>query len=184
MNTRDLVLVSLFAALIVAFGVMPPIALGVIPVPITLQSFGVMLAGVILGAKRGALAPLLVILLVAIGLPVLSGGRGGLAVFAGPTVGFLIGWVAGAYVTGLIAERFADTSSGLLQTLGFFFAAVIGGIGIVYIFGIGVLGASIGFDKAFFGSIAFIPGDLIKAVIAALAGRAVMVGYPLLPERA
>lgn len=48
-----------------------------------------MLAGVILGAKRGALAAVLVILLVAIGLPVLSGGRGGLAVFAGPTVGFL-----------------------------------------------------------------------------------------------
>ncbi|MCL6706173.1 biotin transporter BioY [Pseudomonas sp. R2.Fl] len=184
MKTRDLVLISLFAALIVVFGVMPPITLGFIPVPITLQSFGVMLAGVILGAKRGALAPLLVILLVAIGLPVLSGGRGGLAVFAGPTVGFLIGWVAGAYVTGLIAERFASASSGLAQTLGFFFAAVVGGIAVDYLFGIGVLGASIGFDKAFFGSIAFVPGDLVKAAIAALAGRAVMVGYPLLPERA
>ena len=186
MKTRDLVLVSLFAALIVAFGVMPPITLGFIPVPITLQSFGVMLAGVVLGARRGALAPLLVILLVAIGLPVLSGGRGGLAVFAGPTVGFLVGWVPAAYVTGLIAERFARHSiSGFAQTAGFLAAAVAGGVVVLYALGIGWLafGAGLGFSKAFLGSMAFIPGDLLKALIAAMAGRAVMVGYPLLPER-
>lgn len=186
MNTRDLVLVSLFAAIIVALGLIPPITLGFIPVPITLQSLGVMLAGVILGAKRGALAPLLVILLVAIGLPVLSGGRGGLAVFAGPTVGFLIGWVPAAYVTGLIAERFARPAmTALPQTLGFFAAAAIGGVAVLYLFGIGYLafGAGLGLEKAFLGSMAFIPGDLLKAAVAGLAGRAVMVGYPLLPQR-
>ncbi len=146
-----------------------------------------MLAGVVLGAKRGALAPVLVILLVAIGLPVLSGGRGGLAVFAGPTVGFLIGWVPGAYVTGLIAERFARPGlAALPQTLGFLVASMIGGIAVIYVFGIGYLafGAGLGLEKAFFGSLAFVPGDVIKAAIAALAGRAVMVGYPLLPVRA
>jgi biotin transport system substrate-specific component len=186
-TTRDLVLVSLFAAVIVALGIVPPITLGVVPVPITLQLLGVMLAGVILGAKRGALACLLVILLVAIGLPVLSGGRGGLAVFAGPTVGFLIGWVPGAYVAGLIAERFARPTLGAVpQTLGFFAAAAIGVIAVDYLFGIGYLayGAGLGLSKAFLGSMIFIPGDLIKAVIAALAARVVMVGYPLLPERA
>ena len=83
MNTRDIVLIALFAAIIVVLGLLPPIMLGFIPVPITAQSLGVMLAGCILGAKRGATAVLLVLLLVAIGLPVLSGGRGGLAVFAG-----------------------------------------------------------------------------------------------------
>ncbi len=187
MNTRDLVLVSLFAAIIVALGLVPPITLGFIPVPITAQTLGVMLAGVILGARRGASAAVLVILLVAIGLPVLSGGRGGLAVFAGPTVGFLIGWVPGAYVTGLIAERFAKPSlSAMTQTAGFLAAAVIGGVGMIYLFGIGYLafGAGLGLPKAFMGSLAFIPGDLLKAAIAALAGRAVMVGYPLLPQRA
>ncbi|HCL64372.1 MAG TPA: BioY family transporter [Rhizobium sp.] len=187
MNTRDLVLVSLFAAIIVALGLVPPITLGFIPVPITAQTLGVMLAGVILGARRGASAAVLVILLVAIGLPVLSGGRGGLAVFAGPTVGFLIGWVPGAYVTGLIAERFAKPGlSAMTQTAGFLAAAVIGGVGMIYLFGIGYLafGAGLGLSKAFMGSLAFIPGDLLKAAIAALAGRAVMVGYPLLPQRA
>lgn len=79
MKTRDLVLISLFAAIIIALGLLPPITLGFIPVPITAQSLGVMLAGVVLGAKRGTLAVLLTILIAAIGLPVLSGGRGGLS---------------------------------------------------------------------------------------------------------
>jgi len=186
MQTRDLVLISLFAAIIAALGLVPPITLGFVPVPITAQSLGVMLAGVILGARRGASAAALVVLLVAIGLPVLSGGRGGLAVFAGPTVGFLIGWIPAAFVTGLIAERFAGLGqNAVAQTLGFLAAAVIGGVGILYLFGIGYLafGAGIGLEKAFLGSMIFIPGDLLKAGIAALAGRAVMVGYPLLPAR-
>ena len=70
MNTRDIVLVALFAAIIVVLGMLPPITLGFIPVPITAQSLGVMLAGCILGAKRGAAAVLLVVLLVAIALHV------------------------------------------------------------------------------------------------------------------
>ncbi|MGO7428305.1 biotin transporter BioY, partial [Rhizobium ruizarguesonis] len=93
MSTRDLVLTALFAAIIVALGLLPPISLGFIPVPITAQSLGVMMAGVVLGARRGAIAVLIVLVLVAIGLPVLSGGRGGLAIFASPTAGFLIGWI-------------------------------------------------------------------------------------------
>ncbi|EHS50378.1 BioY protein [Rhizobium sp. PDO1-076] len=187
MKTRDLVLIALFAAIIVALGAVPPITLGFIPVPITAQSLGVMLAGVVLGAKRGVLAVALVILLVAIGLPVLSGGRGGLGVFAGPTVGFLLGWLPAAYVTGRIAEGFAGyTFAATKQTLGFIAAAAIGGVLVLYLFGIGYLafGAGLGLEKAFYGSMAFIPGDLIKAVVAGLAGRAVMVGYPILHRSA
>ena len=56
MSTRDIVLVALFAAIIVVLGLMPPVTLGFIPVPITAQSLGVMLAGCILGARRGAAA--------------------------------------------------------------------------------------------------------------------------------
>ncbi|MGQ3294339.1 MAG: biotin transporter BioY, partial [Shinella sp.] len=120
MTTRDIVLVALFAAIIVVLGLLPPITLGFIPVPITAQSLGVMLAGCILGAKRGAGAVLLVLLLVAIGLPVLSGGRGGLAIFASPTGGYLVGWVFGALVCGLIAERFVREDQGeLTQFLAF-----------------------------------------------------------------
>jgi len=187
MSTRDLVLAALFAAIIVALGLLPPIMLGFIPVPITAQSMGVMLAGVILGARRGTVAVLLVLLLAAIGLPVLSGGRGGLAVFAAPTTGYLIGWVFAAFVTGALAERLVRPAQGALtQSLGFFAAAVAGGVVVLYAFGITYLAVVTGIDfgKAFLGSMAFIPGDLIKAAVAALAARAVMAGYPLLPARA
>ena len=186
MNTRDIVLIALFAAIIVVLGLLPPITLGFIPVPITAQSLGVMLAGVILGAKRGAIAVLLVLLLVAIGLPVLSGGRGGLAVFAGPTVGYLIGWLPGAFLTGFISERFVkDEQSAFAQISGFFIAAVAGGIGAVYLCGIIglVIMKGLPFFATLVGSLTFVPGDLVKAAIVALAARAVQVGYPLLPVR-
>ncbi|MEA3535705.1 biotin transporter BioY [Rhizobium sp. CC-YZS058] len=187
MSTRDLTLIALFTAIIVALGVLPPISLGFIPVPITAQSMGVMLAGCIIGAKRGALAYLLLILLVAVGLPVLSGGRGGLAVLVGPTAGFIAGWVVGTFLTGLLAETLVrESQTAPRQMLGFFLASIAGGIGLVYLFGIVWLAFStgMGLEKAALGSLAFIPGDLVKAVVATLAARAVMVGYPLLPQRA
>ncbi|OWV85071.1 biotin transporter BioY [Rhizobium sp. R693] len=186
MSTRDLVLSALFAAIIVALGILPPITLGFIPVPITAQSLGVMMAGVVLGARRSTIAVLIVLVLVAIGLPVLSGGRGGLAAFAAPTTGFLIGWVLAAFVTGYLSERLVKSEqSALVQTVGFFLAAMIGGIVVLYACGIVYLAfaAQLGLSKAFLGSMAFIPGDVIKALVAALVGRAVMVGYPLLPVR-
>ncbi|MFS2179291.1 biotin transporter BioY [Rhizobium pisi] len=187
MSTRDLVLTALFAAIIVALGLLPPITLGFIPVPITAQSLGVMMAGVVLGARRGAIAVLILLLLVAFGYPVLSGGRGGLAIFASPSAGFLVGWIFGAFVTGYLSERLVnEQQSGLVQTVSFFLAAMVGGIVVLYAFGITYLATAggMGFPKAFVGSMVYLPGDVTKAVVAALLGRAVMVGYPLLPARA
>ncbi|CZT34422.1 biotin transporter BioY [Rhizobium sp. 9140] len=187
MSTRDLVLTALFTAIIIVLGIIPPITLAFVPVPITAQSMGVMLAGCIIGAKRGALAYLLLILMVAVGLPVLSGGRGGLAVLAGPTGGYIAGWVLGTFVTGLIAERIVrETQGGARQIAGFFLASIIGGIGVVYLMGTIwlAINTGMGFVAALSANVAFLPGDLIKAGIAALAARAVLVGYPLLPQRA
>ncbi|MDK1384592.1 biotin transporter BioY [Sinorhizobium sp. 8-89] len=187
MNTRDLVLIALFAAIVVVLGLIPPITLGFIPVPITAQSMGVMLAGCIIGAKRGALAFLLFVLLVAIGLPVLSGGRGGLAVLAGPSGGFILGWAVAALVTGLLAERFVhEGQREIRQFVGFFLASVVGGIVVLYAIGVPWLSAVSGTPllTAATGSLVFIPGDLLKAAIATLAARAVYAGYPLLPARA
>ena len=79
------------------------------------------------------MAVLIVLVLVAIGLPVLSGGRGGLAVFAGPTAGFLVGWLFAAFVTGYLTERLVRAEqTGLVQTVGFFLASLIGGIVVLY----------------------------------------------------
>lgn len=185
MNTRDIVLVALFAAIVVVLGLMPPITLGVIPVPITLQTLGVMLAGVVLGGKRGALACVLVVLLVTIGLPVLSGGRGGLGVIAGPSGGFLLGWIPGAFLTGYLAERFVRAGAGVARQVAvFFLSSVAGGIAVVYAVGIPWLATvgGLGFAKAAIGSLAFVPGDLAKAVVAALVARGVERSYPVLPR--
>mgnify|MGYP000701741529 CR=1 FL=1 len=128
MNTKDIVYIALFTALIAALGVFPPLTVPVIAVPITAQTLGVMLAGGVLGAKRGALAIVLFLILVAVGLPLLSGGRGGLAVFSSVTAGFLLGWIVGAYVVGFIVEK-------NWHNLNFLSALIAGVIGVSIIMG-------------------------------------------------
>ncbi|MEN5161841.1 biotin transporter BioY [Achromobacter spanius] len=123
MKSNNTVLVALFAALIVVLSLMPPIPMPGIPVPITLQTLGAMLAGAMLGPVRGALACLLYLALAAVGLPVLPGGRGGLGAFFGPTGGFLVGMVAGAFVTGWLARRLAVRASGTWMGLAGYVAA-------------------------------------------------------------
>jgi len=160
---RNLTLVALFAALIAALALIPKFTLG-FGVPITAQSLGIMLCGTVLGAKRGALAVLLFLLLVALGLPLLAAGNGGLGAFMLPSSGFLIGFPVAAFVTGLIVEKWYGPSLTLVAAV----ASVIGGIVVLYIFGI--IGLSIALDKSLLESAAlvtvFIPGDLIKAVLA------------------
>jgi biotin transport system substrate-specific component len=161
---RNLTHIALFAALIAVLGLIPKIDLAS-GVPITAQSLGIMLCGTVLGARRGALAVLLFLALVAAGLPLLSGGRGGLGVFAGPSVGYLIGFPVAAFVTGWLMER-STLSVGIAAGA----AAVIGGIGVLYVFGI--IGMSVMLSKtlpeAAFLGMAFLPGDVLKAVIAGL----------------
>jgi biotin transport system substrate-specific component len=178
MKLQDLIHISLFAALTAALGLVPRIDLAIVPVPITAQSMGPMLAGAILGARRGALSQGLFLVLLAAGLPLLTGGRGGLGFFATPSAGFIIAFPFAAAVTGWLVERF-------WQKLGFFkafAAAVIGGIGVVYLIGIPVLTAIAGLSlpAAAAGSAVFIPGDLIKAGLAASVAMFVKRGYPII----
>lgn len=166
---RSLTHVALFAALVAILGLVPQITLAA-GVPITAQSLGIMLCGTVLGAKRGALAVLLFLALVAAGLPLLTGGRGGLGVFAGPSVGFLIGFPVAAGVAGWIMER-TTLPVGIAAGA----ASVIGGIAVLYAFGIP--GMALMLDKslteaAFLGA-AFLPGDLIKAVLAGLVTQGI-----------
>jgi len=161
---KTIVLVSLFAALIAVLGLAPKVP-GPFGVPITAQSMGIMLCGTVLGAKRGALAVLLFITLTAIGLPLLSGGRGGLGVFAGPSSGFIIGFPLAAYVAGLITTKLKMVKIFYSSLLG----AIIGGIFVLYI--PGVVGMSIALGKSISEAtviaLIYIPGDLIKAFLCA-----------------
>ncbi|MCZ8153759.1 MAG: biotin transporter BioY [Rhodobacteraceae bacterium] len=161
---RSLSHIALFAALIAVLGFVPQIMLP-FGVPITAQSLGVMLCGTVLGARRGALAVLLFLALVALGLPLLSGGRGGLGVFASPTVGFLIGFPIAAFVAGLVTEKLRLA---ILPAAGI--GAFLGGVVALYAFGIP--GLALMLDKTLTEAAlmvaAFLPGDLIKVVLASL----------------
>lgn len=180
---RDLALVATFAALIAALGLPGMINIPGNPVPITLQTMGVMLAGSLLGARRGALAVLTFLALVAAGLPLLAGGRGGLAVFAGPSAGYLVGWVLGAFVIGWLVQRRLPRYSLWWGGL----ANVLGGIVVVYAVGIPVTAAVLGTTGLVATAIAaaaFLPGDLAKVVIATSVAAAVHRAVPdLSPAR-
>lgn len=173
--------VALFAALIAALGLIPQITLPFAGgVPITAQTLGVMLAGLILGPWRGALAILVFIAVVALGAPLLAGGRGGLGVFVGPTVGFLVGWPVAAVVIGLLYRGFKDMGPMLAGIL----ASVLGGILVLYLFGIIGLAvvANMTPFKALLAVLIFIPGDILKAVIAAFINREVRRARPDLAD--
>jgi biotin transport system substrate-specific component len=179
---RDLALIALFAGLIAALALPGPLYLPGNSVPITAQTLGVMLAGSILGARRGFLAVLVFLVLVAAGLPLLPGGRGGLSVFAGPTVGFLLGWPLGAWVTGWLTEKVLAKGARYSLPIGLV-ANIVGGIVVVYALGIPLqawrtdISAIVSTTVAAAG---FLPGDLIKAAIATLVAKGVHTGYPTL----
>lgn len=175
-SSRDLALIAIFAGIVAALGIVPAFTPPGFSVPITAQSLGVMLAGSVLGARRGGLSLVLFLVLVATGLPLLAGGRGGLGVFAGPSVGFLLAWPVAAYLIGWLSERAGTTYKlhwGIVANL-------VGGIVVVYVGGIvgmsAVLGLSI--PAAAVATWIYLPGDAVKVVIAALVARGVHAAYP------
>jgi biotin transport system substrate-specific component len=176
MTSRDLALVATFAGVVAALGVIPAVYPFGTTVPITAQTLGVMLAGSVIGRWRGFAALLLFLALVAIGLPLLSGGRGGMGAFAGPSVGYLVAFPIGAWVIGWITER-----GGPSYTLHWGLVAnIVGGIVVVYAIGIpGVAWRTgISIQAAASASGLFVVGDLAKAVIATLVARGVHQAYP------
>ncbi|WP_017595658.1 biotin transporter BioY [Nocardiopsis potens] len=177
LTARDLALVAVFAALLAVLSM--PLAIPVGPVPITLQTLGVMLAPAILGAKRGTLSVLTFLALVLAGLPLLPGGRGGVEPFVGPTGGYMLGWVAGALVIGLLSTLFMAK----YRFWGGFCFNVIGGIGVVYLFGVPWTAVYTGdaLVATMLGVGVFLPGDLVKAALAAAIAAAVHRAYPVPP---
>lgn len=179
-TARDLALIASFAALVAVLGLPGSLTLFGNAVPVTLQTLGVMLAGSVLGWRRGFLALAVFLALVAAGLPLLAGGRGGLGVFAGPSVGYLLGWPLGAAAVGWLVERRLPAYPvwwGLL-------ANVVGGIGVVYLIGVPLQAQVLGTSSVVSTAVAaavFLPGDAAKAVVATLVAAGVHKGYPVHP---
>lgn len=166
MKTKEMVFAALFAALIGVLGMIPPIPLGIIPVPVTAQTLGVMLAGCFLGKKTGTLSLILFIVLVALGLPLLSGGRGGLSVFVGPSAGYILSWPVAVFCIGYMTEKAWST----LKTWKVIVINFVGGVILVSLIGAPVMAiiTHTSVWAGLVGATAFLPGDCIKAVIAAL----------------
>lgn len=174
-ETRDIARIAVFAAIIAALGLVAPVPVPGL-VPITAQTLGVILAGMVLGAWRGAAAVIVFEALVLIGLPLLSGGHGGAAVFVGPTAGYLLGWIPGAFVTGLIAHAGRGRLSWWRVALG----GIVGGVLVVYAIGIPVqaLVTGLPLGAAALTSLAFVPGDLIKVTLATVLTLTLWKAYP------
>lgn len=140
--------------------------LGFTPVPITGQTFAVLLTGAVLGAREGAASQLLYVALGAVGLPFYAGGSGGWEVTTGATGGYLVGFILAAYVTGYLAEHRQDRR--LATSVGTFLTGNL----VIYALGIAWLMYTFSWDLAAGvekGMAPFIIGDTIKILAAAAA---------------
>ena len=177
-TSHSFALVALFAALMAVMGLIPKLDLP-FGVPITLQSLGVMLAGCLLGARRGLQALLLFLLAVAAGLPLLAGGRGGLGVFMAPSAGYLVGYALAAFITGLLMQRLSCPTP-RRAAINALLASVLGGL--VFLHAMGIVGlvwlAKMPLKQALIVDMAFVPGDLIKCVLCAMVVHTVAKALP------
>lgn len=158
MATRDLILCALFAALT---ALCSQIALPLQPVPLNLATLAVYLAGGVLGGMYGALSQVVYVLLGMAGVPVFSSLRGGLAVLAGPTGGYIAGYILSALVIGLLAARW-----GRWWQLA---AAMLAGTAVCYALGtvwyMALSGASLASALGLC-VLPFLPGDAVKIAVA------------------
>lgn len=153
-------------------------------VPVSMQTFGVLLAGVLLGARRGGLAVLLYLAVGAAGLPVFALGTGGVAVLAGPTGGYLLAFPIAALVVGWLVTRVRRLPARWLP-VGVFAAAVVATVAVVYPLGIAVLSARTGLSagEAIAVGAVFAPWDAAKAAVVAIVAAAVFRAFPDMLER-
>ena len=168
----QLAVTGLMTALICILGPMT-LTIPVSPIPISRANRAICLSVLILGMKFGTLSCLLYLLIGLIGLPVFSGFSGGVGKLAGPTGGYLVGYIFLALIGGYFADKFPGTGirERVMQAAGLLLGAVVldafGTIWLAYM-------AHMGFGEALWaGVIPFIPGDLAKIFLAAAVGPAV-----------
>lgn len=133
------------------------------PVPITGQTFAVLLAGLALGSQAGAASQALYVAAGVVGLPVFQGGQGGWSYVTGPTLGYLVGFIAAAAITGWLRSKFPGRLSGIPTALA--------GTVVIYVFGVAWLASALGVGLGHALALGFFPfliGDAIKALLAGL----------------
>lgn len=173
-KTQDIVLVSMFTAL-TAIGAFISIPIG--PVPITLQTFFVILSGIFLGSKLAALSQILYIVLGLIGTPIFSGFTGGLQSVLKPSFGFIVGFVFAAYISGAIyhsSNRIYSNKIWISSTIATFIIYLFGLPYMYYILNI-VMGSNLSLKKILdIGCLLFLPGDFLKIIIIWAIGKKIL----------
>ena len=164
MKTRHLTLSAIVLAALIIMAYIPIIPIPL--VPIIIQNLGIMLAGALLGGRKGFITVALLLLLAMIGLPVLTGGSGGFAHFFGETAGYLWAYPIAA---GLIG--FGVTKLKQLNRLNFWTVLlVILAFGVLFIDSMGAIGLTLvtkmPLSKALMLQLTYLPGDVIKALVA------------------
>ncbi len=177
MTVRGIVFSALFAAILVVLSFVQ-VSLGFSPVPITLETLAVMLAGAILGASYGFFSIFLVVFLTAVGLPLLN-GHGGLGLILGPTGGYVWMWPINALLIGYFVNKVKGR--GILASFIIFIIVEIFGVFLDYVSGVGWLAISnhMSLSKALVvGCFPFIPGDTAKAILTTLIAVPIRMVYP------
>ncbi|MDR1236744.1 MAG: biotin transporter BioY [Propionibacteriaceae bacterium] len=177
----DIALIAVFAALLAVLAVVPGVPMPGSSMPITLQTLGVLLAGLVLGPWRGALSVLLYLLVGFAGLPIFAQGSGGLAVFSSMSIGYLLSFPLAALVSGGLASWFVR--SGFKgRYLWLTIAAVVGSFLVIDTAGITgmMIVGQVDLLTSFIYNLPFVLGDAIKCFAAAAIAVAVNKAFPLL----
>jgi biotin transport system substrate-specific component len=182
-DATDLALIAVFAAIIAGSALIAAIPVGGLGVPITLQTLAVMLTGLALGPGRAFAAVGLYLLLGFAGLPIFSGGRSGLGVLAGPSAGYIVGFLLAATAVGaltVVVLRRKGAHSAKVRAVLLFCAAMVSSI--VFVHGLGILGmmvnAKLSLSAAFLADLAFYPGDVIKNILAVTVALTLHKAFP------
>lgn len=183
LGTTDIALVSAFAALIAACALMPGIHPSGIAVPITLQTFGVLLAGAVLGPLRGFLANVLYLAVGFAGLPIFADHTGGPSTFAKPSIGYLLAFPVAALLVGFLVKYVARHRR--TSALAIFLCSALGSILVIHPAGIAGLawrldispGAAAEIDKVYW------LGDFVKTAFIAMVAAEVHRAFPHLLDR-
>lgn len=165
MTTKTVIMTGMFTAVLAVLSIIQiPIPSGV---PITLQTFAVALCGCVLGAKLGAMSALIYMLIGAIGLPVFSGMSSGIRVIAGPTGGFIYGFIVMAFLCGIGSVYKNYAVQGVLSLAGLLACHLCGAIHFMFITGTSFL------QSVMIVSVPYLMKDILSVVAAIVLGRAV-----------
>ena len=174
LKPRDMILVALFAGLTVVGAY---VSIPLPPVPVTFQNLMCILAGGILGSRKGAMSQIVYTLMGLVGLPVFAGGKGGFASIVSPTFGFIIGFIICAFIVGIFRDRNSEIKTSNLIIGSLIGTAVIYIIGTVYLYGI--MNFVLAKPTTVMGAVKvevlpFFVKDIIVAVVGALISKAVI----------